>query len=111
MSKLKIRNTDNTFSEVATVDYVDSRLEEVVTTDTNTTYTITKSGTTITLRGSDGSTSTVNDSDTKVTIDSSLSSTSTNPIQNKAVYNAINNLADTIVIDCGEITQYGGGAN
>lgn len=77
----------------------------------NTTYAISKSGSTITLTGSDGSTSTVNDSDTKVTIDSSLSSTSTNPIQNKAVYNAINNLADTIVIDCGEITQYGGGAN
>lgn len=77
----------------------------------NTTYAISKSGSTITLTGSDGSTSTVNDSDTKVTIDSSLSSTSTNPIQNKVVYNAINNLADTIVIDCGEITQYGGGAN
>ena len=107
MSKLKIRNTDNTFSEVATVDYVDSKLEEVVTTDTNTTYTITKSGTTITLRGSDGSTSTVSDSDTKVTVDSSLNNTSTNPVQNKIIYQALQNLE----IDCGELVTFNGGGN
>lgn len=37
------------------------------TTDTNTTYTISKSGSTITLTGSDGKTSTVTDSDTNTT--------------------------------------------
>lgn len=58
----------------------------------NTTYVLTKNGTTITLTGSDGSTTMVSDSDTKTIVDSSLDSASTNAIQNKVVYNAINEI-------------------
>lgn len=86
--------------------------------DTDTTYTLTKSGSTIKLTGSDGSETSVTDSNTtysaatssaeglmsaadkakldgvatganKTTVDASLSSTSTNPVQNKAVYSAL----------------------
>lgn len=64
----------------------------------NTTYAISKSGSTITLTGSDGSTSTVTDSDTKVTVDSALSSTSTNPVQNKVINAALANKANTSAI-------------
>ena len=93
----------------------------------NTTYSISKSGSTITLTGSDGSTSTVSDSNTtysaasttanglmtaamvtklngiatgatKTTIDSSLSSSSTNPVQNKVIYNALAGKAATSAI-------------
>ena len=59
------------------------------TTDNNTTYTLTKSGSVITLTGTDGSSTSVDDSDTKITVDSSMSSTSTNPVQNKVVNSAI----------------------
>lgn len=48
----------------------------VVPTDTNTTYTLTKSGSTITLAGSDGSQTQVTDADTNTTYD--LASTSAN---------------------------------
>ena len=48
----------------------------VVPTDTNTTYTLTKSGSTITLAGSDGSKTQVTDADTNTTYD--LASTSAN---------------------------------
>lgn len=64
----------------------------------NTTYAISKSGSTITLTGSDGSTTTVTDSDTKVTVDSALSSTSTNPVQNKVINAALANKANTSAI-------------
>lgn len=55
----------------------------------NTTYAISKSGSTITLTGSDGSTTSITDADTKVTVDSALSSTSQNPVQNKIINNAL----------------------
>ena len=55
------------------------------TTDNNTTYTLTKDGETIVLTGSDGSAMSVEDSDTKITVDSALSSSSTNPVQNKVI--------------------------
>lgn len=55
----------------------------------NPTYKLTKSGSTITLTGSDGTTTSVTDSNTTYTIDSALSSTSTNPVQNKVVNTAI----------------------
>lgn len=58
----------------------------------NTTYVLTKNGNTITLTGSDGSSASIQDSDTKVTVDNKLNSTSTNPVQNKVVYETINNL-------------------
>lgn len=64
----------------------------------NTTYAISKSGSTITLTGSDGSTTSVTDSDTKVTVDSALSSTSTNPVQNKVINAALANKANTSAI-------------
>ena len=92
--------------------------------NTNTTYTITKSGSTITLKGSDGSTATVQDANTtytdatqsthglmtaadkkkldgiasganNITVDAELSSTSTNPIQNKAVKTALDGKSNT----------------
>lgn len=58
----------------------------------NTTYVLTKNGMTITLTGSDGSTTAVSDSDTKTIVDGFLDSASTNAIQNKVVYNAINEI-------------------
>lgn len=98
----------------------------------DTTYTLTKSGSTITLTGSDGSTTSVTDSNTTYTIDSALSSTSTNPIQNKVVNTALNNKAnkattlagygitnaytkaeiDDMIIDCGSLRgAISGGSN
>lgn len=99
------------------------------TTDNNTTYTISKSGSTITLTGSDGKTSSVTDSDTnttysaattsaaglmsaadktkldgiatganKITVDTALSSTSTNPVQNKVINTALASKANTSAI-------------
>lgn len=59
------------------------------TTDNDTTYSLSKSGSLITLTGSDGSTSSVVSSN--INVDSALSSTSTNPVQNKIITNALNN--------------------
>lgn len=75
--------------------YISSTKEPI---NNNTTYSISKSGSTITLTGSDGSTSTVSDSDTKVTVDSALSSTSTNPVQNKVINTALASKANTSAI-------------
>lgn len=92
--------------------------------NTNTTYNLTKSGNTITLKGSDGSSVSVTDSNTiysnatasaaglmsaadkskldsvatganKITVDSTLSADSTNPVQNKAVKVALDGKSDT----------------
>jgi hypothetical protein len=92
--------------------------------NTNTTYNLTKSGSTITLRGSDGSTFNVTDSNTvygnattsasglmsaadkakldsvaagsnHVTVDAELSSTSTNPVQNKIIKSALDGKSNT----------------
>lgn len=92
--------------------------------NTNTTYNLTKSGSTITLRGSDGSTFNVTDSNTvygnatasaaglmsaadkakldgvaagsnRVTIDAELSTTSTNPVQNKVIKSALDSKSNT----------------
>ena len=91
---------------------------------TNTTYNLTKSGSTITLRGSDGSTFNVTDSNTvygnatasaaglmsaadkakldgvaagsnHVTVDAELSTTSTNPVQNKVIKSALDGKSNT----------------
>jgi hypothetical protein len=64
----------------------------------NTTYVLSKEGATIKLTGSDGSTTSVTDSDTKVTVDSALSSTSTNPVQNKVINSALAGKADASAI-------------
>ena len=56
-----------------------------VSVDTNTTYTLSKSGSTITLTGSDGVSQSVEDLDTIIPVDSVLSSTSQNPVQNKVI--------------------------
>ena len=92
--------------------------------NTNTTYNLTKSGNTITLRGSDGSTFNVTDSNTvygnatasaaglmsaadkakldgvaagsnHVTVDAELSTTSTNPVQNKVIKSALDSKSNT----------------
>ena len=92
--------------------------------NTNTTYNLTKSGSTITLSGSDGSTFNVTDSNTvygnattsaaglmsaadkakldsvaagsnHVTVDAELSSTSTNPVQNKIIKSALDGKSNT----------------
>lgn len=92
--------------------------------NTNTTYNLTKSGNTITLRGSDGSTFNVTDSNTvygnataraaglmsaadkakldglaassnHVTVDAELSTTSTNPVQNKVIKSALDGKSNT----------------
>lgn len=92
--------------------------------NTNTTYNLTKSGSTITLRGSDGSTFNVTDSNTvygnatasaaglmsaadkakldgvaagsnHVTVDSELSTISTNPVQNKVIKSALDGKSNT----------------
>lgn len=92
--------------------------------NTNTTYNLTKSGNTITLKGSDGSSVSVTDSNTiysnatasaaglmsaadkskldsvatganKITVDSTLSADSTNPVQNKAVKVALDGKSNT----------------
>lgn len=92
--------------------------------NTNTTYNLTKSGSTITLKGSDGSTFNVTDSNTvygnatasaaglmsaadkakldgvaagsnHVTVDAELSTTSTNPVQNKVIKSALDGKSNT----------------
>ena len=92
--------------------------------NTNTTYNLTKSGSTITLRGSDGSTFNVTDSNTvygnatasaaglmsaadkakldgvaagsnHVTVDAALSADSTNPVQNKVIKSALDGKSNT----------------
>lgn len=92
--------------------------------NTNTTYNLNKSGNTITLRGSDGSTFNVTDSNTvygnatasaaglmsaadkakldgvaagsnHVTVDAELSTTSTNPVQNKVIKSALDGKSNT----------------
>lgn len=92
--------------------------------NTNTTYNLTKSGSTITLRGSDGSTFNVTDSNTVygnatasaaglmsaadkakldsvaagsnyVVADAELSTTSTNPVQNKVIKSALDGKSNT----------------
>lgn len=92
--------------------------------NTNTTYNLTKSGSTITLSGSDGSTFNVTDSNTvygnatasaaglmsaadkakldgvaagsnHVTVDAELSTTSTNPVQNKVIKSALDGKSNT----------------
>lgn len=92
--------------------------------NTNTTYNLTKSGSTITLRGSDGSTFNVADSNTvygnattsaaglmsaadkakldgvsagsnRVIVDAKLSADSTNPVQNKVIKSALDGKSNT----------------
>lgn len=92
--------------------------------NTNTTYNLTKSGNTITLRGSNGSTFNVTDSNTvygnatasaaglmsaadkakldgvdagsnHVAVDATLSTTSTNPVQNKVIKSALDGKSNT----------------
>ena len=56
------------------------------TTDNNTTYTIAKNGSSVVLTGSDGQSSSA---DITIAVDSSLSSSSTNPVQNKVINSAL----------------------
>lgn len=61
----------------------------------NTTYELSGSGNTVTLTGSDGSTTSHTITVPSITVDTELNSTSTNPIQNSSVYNALLNKVDT----------------
>ncbi len=71
--------TANSSSNVTANITVPTKMSELTndsgfkTTDNNTTYSISKSGTTITLTGSDGSTSTVTDSNTTYTFNGAVS--------------------------------------
>lgn len=61
-----------------------------------------KSGYNVTLtEDSANGTLTISATDTKYTIDSTLSSTSTNPIQNKVVYNALAGKQDKLTAGTG----------
>jgi len=61
-----------------------------------------KSGTNVTLtEDSVNGTLTISATDTKYTIDSTLSSTSTNPVQNKAVYTALAGKQDKLTAGTG----------
>mgnify|MGYP005785129495 CR=1 FL=1 len=64
----------------------------VVPTNTNTTYTLTKSGSTITLTGSDGSKTSVTDADTNTTY--SAATTSTNGLMTAAMVTKLNGIAE-----------------
>ena len=118
LSKANLQEGELAYTTDTKKLYISNTSEPI---NNNTTYAISKSGSTITLTGSDGSTTTVSDSNTtysaattsaaglmsstdkskldgiatganKTTVDSSLSNSSTNPVQNKVIYNAINEL-------------------
>lgn len=95
LAKLTLQEGEIAFTTDTKKLYISSTQEPI---NNNTTYSISKSGSTITLTGSDGSTSTVSDSDTKITVDSALSSTSTNPVQNKVINTALASKANTSAI-------------
>ena len=67
-----------------------------ITTDNDTTYTLTRDGSSIVLTGTDGTTQTVEDLDTIISVDSELSAESENPVQNKVINTAISNLTSKI---------------
>ena len=67
-----------------------------ITTDNDTTYTLTRDGSSIVLTGTDGTTQTVEDLDTIISVDSELSADSENPVQNKVINTAISNLTSKI---------------
>lgn len=58
----------------------------------NTTYELKKVGSEITLVGSDGSETSVTDENTVLEVDEELSDTSTNPVQNKVVKEALDKI-------------------
>lgn len=106
--------------------FLDSGSKRIeVSANTNTTYTLAKEGSTITLKGSDGQTYNVTDANTtypdattstsglmsaadkakldkiaaeanKIVIDGSLSDTSTNPVQNKVIKTALDGKANAV---------------
>lgn len=106
--------------------YVDIDTKRVeVSANTNTTYVLSKSGSTITLRGSDGSTYNITDANTtyanatdsasglmsaadkakldgiaaqanKIVVDASFSTSSTNPVQNKVIKAALDGKASSV---------------
>ena len=86
-----IKLVDNSGKVISTVTDNDTN------TDTNTTYTLDKDGSNIKLVDNSGKViSTIVDSDTQVTVDSALSTTSTNPVQNKIINSALANKVDKV---------------
>lgn len=78
--------------------------------DTNTTYAVSLSGNTVTLTGSDGSTSTF-DIPAQVTVDSSITQNGTNPVQGGAIYTALAAKADSADIPTVDSSVAQNGAN
>lgn len=124
LSTITLQDGEMAFTTDTKKLYISSTDEPI---NNNTTYSISKSGSTITLTGSDGSKTTVTDSNTtysdattsshglmtatmvtklngiatganKTTVDSALSDTSTNPVQNKVINAALAGKANTSAI-------------
>lgn len=97
-SKLGHKHTKSEITDFPTIPTKTSELTNdsgFKTTDNNTTYQLTKSGSTIILIGSDGKNTTVEDDNTEISVDSALSSSSTNPVQNKVINSALNGKVPT----------------
>lgn len=132
-------------NQLVNKEYVDTLITEsgFVTEDTNTTYTLSKDGSTVKLTGSDGSFSEVTVTESsgesvtydiatsttdglmsasdkskldsisaganKTTVDSALSSSSTNPVQNKVVNDAIASIVQSGSNSNGSYIKYSDG--
>lgn len=127
INKLQLEAGELAITTDTTELYAGDKNNNAVKINNNTTYTLTKNGSSIVLTGSDGSTQSVADSNTtynaatqsanglmsstdkakldgiatganKITVDTALSSSSTNPVQNKVINAALANKANTSAI-------------
>lgn len=123
INKLQLEAGELAITTDTTELYAGDKNNNAVKINNNTTYTLTKNGSSIILTGSDGSTQSVADSNTtynaatqsanglmsstdkakldgiatganKITVDTALSSSSTNPVQNKVINAALANKAN-----------------
>lgn len=123
INKLQLEAGELAITTDTTELYAGDKNNNTVKINNNTTYTLTKNGSSIVLTGSDGSTQSVADSNTtynaatqsanglmsstdkakldgiatganKITVDTALSSSSTNPVQNKVINAALANKAN-----------------
>lgn len=127
INKLQLEAGELAITTDTTELYAGDKNNNAVKINNNTTYTLTKKGSSIVLTGSDGSTQSVADSNTtynaatqsanglmsstdkakldgiatganKITVDTALSSSSTNPVQNKVINAALAKKANTSAI-------------
>lgn len=87
-AKKEHTHTKSEISDFPTIPTNTSQLTNdsgFITEDHNTTYTLTKDGSTIVLTGTDGTKQTVENSGTTITVDSELSSGSLNPVENRVI--------------------------